>query len=627
MQYDKAAEILSEQRDQLKNEAILKWGSYDVENYGKMLTSFYVEPRIKNIRDGGNCNGADIEKQILNMKKGNVILITGPAGCGKSCFLKSCFLNDFKRRKKEVIGFWLSASLINEREPRNQQSFFGSIIKSKCTSKNKVIIFIDSVDEIFNTENRNIIKYMNELRDKKVCVVLGCRKNYYNRFLVDYAFTSIFEIQEWDESQVDPYLKRRGKGYLFDRIFKNNVEVKKFLVNPFQITLLLCLSGNGNDETIGEIANVYSLYQTFYSEWIFKERKRNSCFIEEKDIVNVHYRIAREFYKNYNKSVCIGSVLTKRQKELECHKDETILSLVKLREQGMIDKCIAEGFLHESFCEFFIAKNVIETLISGGIRIFNCFLVVYRHFDLDFLEEGIAGLPIGEVRKIKNNLERAYISLMPQTFIDNYCEGTDIDWSIRKKFLQAAGQQVDIVRDQCLFYLGKLPHEIIKDSKIFKWAYYHDDTLLVKISAATVVINHGLDFSIEKDYVMNLLENELWEKRLRSWVLFYWGDVIYDEPYSYEDRGGDWSRIKKRRLSRIQMENRIENIKYMRTRTIDLAQLYIFFRNRGWNTMTEEEYNLICDCNCDLDLYSNEKKDLLKYLKERFKDAWENKRS
>ncbi len=116
-------------------------------------------------------------------------------------------------------------------------------------------------------------------------------------------------------------------------------------------------------------------------------------------------------------------------------------------------------------------------------------------------------------------------------------------------------------------------------------------------------------------------------ERLRSWVLFYWGDVIYDEPYSYEDRGGDWSRIKKRRLSRIQMENRIENIKYMRTRTIDLAQLYIFFRNRGWNTMTEEEYNLICDCNCDLDLYSNEKKDLLKYLKERFKDAWENKRS
>lgn len=627
MSYDKVAEILSEQQDQLKSEAILRWGAYDIENYGKMLTSFYVEPQIKNIRDGSKGSGSDIEKQILNMKKGNVILITGPAGCGKSCFLRSCFINGFRRRKKEVIAFWLSASLINEKKPRNQQSFFRNIIKSKCTSKNKVIVFIDSVDEIFNNENKDIISYLNELRDQNVCIVLGCRKNYYNRFLVDYEFIHIFEIQEWDEKQVknyiNDYLESRGNKYLFDKISKDNEAIKKFMINPFQVTLLMYLVGNGNNEKMRGITNVYSLFQTFYNEWIFKERKRNSCFIEEKDIIDVHYRIAKEFYKNFNKSVKISNVLTRRQKELECHKDEAILSLLKLREQGMVDKYIAEGFLHESFCEFFISQNLINALISGGIKIFNCFLVTYRHFELDFLEEGIANLPIGDVRKIKNNLESAYISLMPEVFTKTYCEGIDIDMNIRKKISQLTEQQVDIVRDQCLFYLGKLPNEIIRNTKIFEWAYYNDSNMLVKISAATIIINHGLDFSIEYDYVMNLLKNELWDKTLRSWVLVFWGDVIYDEPYLFEDRGGNWSRIRKRRLSRIQMENNSKNIKYMRTRSIDLAQLYIFFRNRGWDTMTEEEYNIICECNCDLDLYSSEKKSLLRYLKNLFKNAWE----
>ena len=41
--------------------------------------------------------------------------------------------------------------------------------------------------------------------------------------------------------------------------------------------------------------------------------------------------------------------------------------------------------------------------------------------------------------------------------------------------------------------------------------------------------------------------------------------------------------------------------------------------------MTEEEYNIICECNCDLDIYSSAKKDLLKYLKEQFKIAWTKK--
>ena len=266
------------------------------------------------------------------------------------------------------------------------------------------------------------------------------------------------------------------------------------------------------------------------------------------------------------------------------------------------------------------AKNLVDSLLSGGIKLINSFQLVHRHFTLDFLEEGFSELSMADVRKIKNNLETMYTSLLP----DLPFEKINIDQRIQKKCSGLSKQQVEIIRDQCIFYLGKLPEEFIKDSKIFGLAYFYDDSILSKISAATVITNHSFNFSIEKEYVMNLLNNEQWEKTLRSWVLVFWGDVIYDEPYTYVDRGGSWDRIKKRRLARIQLENTEQNKKYMNTRAVDLVQLYIFFRNRGWNTMTREEYDIIYNCDCELEIYSDEKKELLAYLKTCFKTAWEN---
>lgn len=50
--------------------------------------------------------------------------------------------------------------------------------------------------------------------------------------------------------------------------------------------------------------------------------------------------------------------------------------------------------------------------------------------------------------------------------------------------------------------MGKLLKIIIKDSPIFEYAFRADETLLVKISAATVVINHDLNFDIKKEYII-----------------------------------------------------------------------------------------------------------------------------
>ena len=127
--------------------------------------------------------------------------------------------------------------------------------------------------------------------------------------------------------------------------------------------------------------------------------------------------------------------------------------------------------------------------------------------------------------------------------------------------------------------------------------------------------------TLKKKYIDYILNDENWEKTLRSWVVVFWQDVIYDDPYSYMDKGGNWNNIKQRRIGRLQMKNTEDNIKYMRTRAIDLAQLYIFYRNRGWNTLDQKNYNAIINCDTELECYSIQKKELLKKLKEMFKDA------
>ena len=273
-----------------------------------MLNSFYISPRIKRIGNGEVCSDYDVQKRISGASKGNMILITGEAGTGKSCFLKKCFLEEFKRRKKDTIVFWVSAELINEKKPKNQFHFFNKILKLKYAKKNRVIIFIDGVDEIFNNEKKNAIEYIEKLRELNICVILGCRRNYYGRIFQKVSFTEIYEIENWKEDQIEKYVKNYlgfcKKEYLYHEIFeKQNCE--SFLVNPFQCSMLLHLIVSLKKEQIDEIGNIYVLYETFYKYWIYREKERTDSFLEIKDINNIHYKIAREFYRTYNKAFSI----------------------------------------------------------------------------------------------------------------------------------------------------------------------------------------------------------------------------------------------------------------------------------------------------------------------------------
>lgn len=448
-----------------------------------MLNSFYISPRIKRIGNGEVCSDYDVQKRISGASKGNMILITGEAGTGKSCFLKKCFLEEFKRRKKDTIVFWVSAELINEKKPKNQFHFFNKILKLKYAKKNRVIIFIDGVDEIFNNEKKNAIEYIEKLRELNICVILGCRRNYYGRIFQKVSFTEIYEIENWKEDQIEKYVKNYlgfcKKEYLYHEIFeKQNCE--SFLVNPFQCSMLLHLIVSLKKEQIDEIGNIYVLYETFYKYWIYREKERTDSFLEIKDINNIHYKIAREFYRTYNKAFSISKILSPKQKELDCQNQEVIISLLKMRNLFEVESCVAEGFMHMSLCEFLVAKSIIDALLRGGIKLIQSFSLPYRHFEMDFLENGLKSLKLEDARKIKENLENAYILLMPESFREKHYPDMIKEQRWEKRLEQIGNKKLQIIRDQMIFYLGKLPEILIENSKIFEYAFEEDESILVR---------------------------------------------------------------------------------------------------------------------------------------------------
>lgn len=175
------------------------------------------------------------------------------------------------------------------------------------------------------------------------------------------TFTEIYEIENWKEDQIEKYVKNYlgfcKKEYLYHEIFeKQNCE--SFLVNPFQCSMLLHLIVSLKKEQIDEIGNIYVLYETFYKYWIYREKERTDSFLEIKDINNIHYKIAREFYRTYNKAFSISKILSPKQKELDCQNQEVIISLLKMRNLFEVESCVAEGFMHMSLCEFLVAKSI-----------------------------------------------------------------------------------------------------------------------------------------------------------------------------------------------------------------------------------------------------------------------------
>lgn len=467
-------------------------------------------------------------------------------------------------------------------------------------------------------------KLLINCQKNKITVIVSCRESYYERNLSDSDFLHIYKVCGWKDKQIMDYayayLSNKKSFSEFEVFCKDNFEISDFLQNPFQLALLLCLFSDAKEhqKTMYRSftgGNIYLLYDRFYKEWLNRELEDNPNQSElSEQVYTIHERVAITLFRRYNNPIALDKILTKRQNESGICNENAMKDFLNTEiESG---KCIVTGFWHSTFLEYFMSKHIISAFLKGGNEIISLFEKnVFRHFVMDFIELGLKSRLEHELYQIKENLEEVYYNLV---FADNnqLMDDFRLSQKIYNKATKIDAKKRYLIRDQVVFFIGKLPSTIVENSTVISYAYKNESNILVRISAATVSINHGIHFDIENDFINKLLYDETWDRTLRSWVVVYWEDVKNSDPYNYIDTGGNWDRIKQRRLQRLATSGE-KSKKYINTRAIDLTQLYIFYRSRGWDTLTQEDYNIIINCSFSSS-YSVEKRKIIRKIKKMF---------
>ena len=201
------------------------------------MSKMYYEQRfIKNSKGNTEFSLFEEEKNKYTLsdillENRNVVLLGNP-GIGKTTELKLLFDNLWENRENSLnIPFY-----INLKNFRIYSKFEDLIPFNEWRELPVITFILDGLDEIaeiqdFVSEMENFIK-RNE--DKNINVVISCRTNIYEKYLVKISGFKYFYLEGLTDKQINNILEKRiSKSLTFDELNKFRV----YLENPFNLNL------------------------------------------------------------------------------------------------------------------------------------------------------------------------------------------------------------------------------------------------------------------------------------------------------------------------------------------------------------------------------------------------------
>ena len=171
------------------------------------------------------------------------------------------------------------------------------------------------------------------------------------------------------------------------------------------------------------------------------------------------------------------------------------------------------------------------------------------------------------------------------------------------------------IKTIALYFIGRLP--VKADLDILKKAYYLENNKYIKMDIAYSTFQM-FDEEIELDFIKKLTTNDEYNEMIRSWTMAFFKNSA--SPYEYRDTlEDDWTVAKTPRINRLKI-NEKENPKYkkaMAYRLVDLVIMYLFIKNRGKSSLTNEEKEIINNASVDFEYYSENKKQIINDFKKK----------
>lgn len=624
------SEIKKKQRQFILNLSILPWTPSP--GLGFIWPKLFIEPRIHPRKYPGRPE-IRLDAWLKEYDWESDIAIIGPPGIGKSTTLHAIFLKLIESDKSlqcQYIPVLTTASEILEFRKSKYQSLieyiglrFGVQISDSIFSdlSKRLLLLVDGLDEVDESDIPLVLDSLKHEIPKNTVKWIACRDEIFNRNIaikrdLDGLFNTL-ELLEWDENTdslefISKYAEHTQQQFLYDRFVslnQRNPEIRSFLKNPFELTLLLFLFSDEKSAEESNFANSYSLYSAFYDNWIEREHHRGTAEIPPEIVSEAHRNLASNFHLFKKRGIDLSDFINDLSRHFvlsDFIKDTSFLDLLIIEKVPGTSRLKVEKFWHETIGEFLIAKGIISAFEKGGTNLYDTLNLIYNYKINVFVRGAFECINNRERTNILKNLENLYVELFPlnpetkDTVINEIQQATNS--KIVNPDIVNNSEEATRIREQILYYIANLP--FVSFPEVIRFGYYNEPNSLVSRMAALGAILHG-DESIEDDFFNRLIPGSLEDVENRSVQLVYFGDVDGD-IHSYIDDGKvQWTWTRNAIYHRLKLNSQRE----MRLRRWHIRTLYLFFDSRGWSDyVTEIEIENFRRTNIECKEFSENKK-------------------
>ncbi len=612
------------QSEQILSQSMLPWTIHGGPSVGFIIPELYIDPKVKPIKNP--LIETRFNSWLLSYKWNRNIAIVGLPGIGKSTLLKNLFIN-YKEyynnlnlifipvftTVRDVIDFQNTSSII-----------FSEYILSKLgialpkQSNSKFLYLIDGLDEIEESSSGDIIEIIKSIISKNDLLWITCRKEFFfNRLKPDTTFYSMFydvlEIQEWDIETdslkfADDYSNKYNDREIYSRLVelrKKSENINNFLQKPFELTLILYLLSSKESISSKVFASSYSLYKSFYENWLQKEQLKGTSVLTTENIQKLHRIVAIALYNNRGNAINLGSIEDKTTdfdaRSINIKSDSAFWDLLITTSNKKED--IIERFWHETFGEFILAEELIQSFCSPTQSFLENLKTIYHHEINLFIREGFQQLDKTQKEAVYVKLAKTYFaefSISFQLELENIDESLIETLAIPITNINNSNNSIRI-REQIVYYLGRL--ELSFYPPILSFAAKFETNLLLKRSAILGAILYRNE-ELERIYLEQLMPNSVEDKLNRSVQLVYFNDVIGDIHSFIDTSLSSWEKTRIAIFNRLrQNSNRDFALRWW-----DIRTLFCFFESRKWkDKISPSDFESIQNCICSSTFYSEER--------------------
>lgn len=555
------ANYIETKREVVMNHSIFPWFKESLK-YRDVFPELFIRPILT------DRNISTIFDDITNFTNQNIAIL-GEAGAGKSTLLRYLFAFSLINGKENIY--------ITAFDTIKNDNILDKIIKhTSLSSTKKYLVFIDGIDEAFSYNYEGFMEFITKLQNAvNIKFWLGCRTDYFNRnYNENLGFISRnFTISAWNSVQSDEFIKQYSKIQKnsnlkdsVDELIASDESIKLFKSNPFQLSLLVFLADN--DEKL-PISGIYDLYERFMQKWIDREQKRTTSTADNRTIIN-SLRIAA------NKIYAAEEYILDEVAE----NNTAIRNLLIINEKNDIyNTRYSTAFYHRTLAAFLLAENLIEAFLINDIDQIKALLKQKLKDDVtNFIGNKFTVLTEKERNMIKENLVRLYE------------ETPDSELS---------------VKEQTVYYITRLGIDV--SGFLEKIIKHNPQNPIMRLTIAygCVLSENPIARVFALEYAKSISENSIDAITNRAWTVIYFGDVNDRDPYTYvDDEKRSWNNARKARIKRFTTKS--PRKKDYRFRLFDIPLYYNFLKDRGWNDITVEEYNILLKTDFPKNVFNDE---------------------